>query len=332
MGRQGRRSAGSSLRWCAASASRSRWSSRSAWRARARRSARRRRGPSRSSSTSSPTPPTRGSDETVRGGHDAARGLRLRVRTPSASTDGLRLLALERADLAVVDVHDLGLARERGADVVGVAALVQRPLAAVIARGARRPRDLEGRRVGVTGLPSDRAVLDAVVSGDGGDPRRVRRVTIGFSAVPTLVAGRVSAVTAFWNVEGVALRARGLRTREFRVDAFGAPPYPELVLVARRGALERDRAVLRRALEALAAGTRAALRDPRPAARAIQRASAADATLVRAQLDAVLPALRPPLRLDRPALEAWARWDARHGILERPPDVERAFDLELAPG
>ena len=70
-----------------------------------------------------------------------------------------------RADLAVVDIHDLGLARERGSDLVGVGALVQRPLAAVIARaGIRRPRELEGRRVGVTGLPSDDAVLRAVLS------------------------------------------------------------------------------------------------------------------------------------------------------------------------
>ena len=51
-----------------------------------------------------------------------------------SSTDSLKLLATGRADMAVVDIHDLGLARERGEDLVGVGALVQRPLAAVIAR------------------------------------------------------------------------------------------------------------------------------------------------------------------------------------------------------
>ena len=56
--------------------------------------------------------------------------------------------------------------------------IVQRPLAAVIARGdagVRRPRDLEGRTVGVTGLPSDEAVVDSEVSADGGDPAEVER-------------------------------------------------------------------------------------------------------------------------------------------------------------
>src|SRR5918997_633666 len=121
---------------------------------------------------------------------DRRHGLDLRVRVPSASTDSLKLLAAGRADLADVDIHDLGLARERGGDLVGVGALVQRPLAAVIARGGeiRRPRDLEGRRVGVTGLPSDEALLRAVVEGDGGEFDEVRRLTIRFLAGPTLYA------------------------------------------------------------------------------------------------------------------------------------------------
>jgi hypothetical protein len=61
--------------------------------------------------------------------------------------------------------------------------------------------------------------------------------------------------------------------------------------------------------------------------RDIARASGAEPALVRAQLEAVSSAFEPPLRLDRAALEGWARWDARFGILERRPDVDRAFEL-----
>ena len=162
---------------------------------------------------------------------------------PAASTDSLKLLAAGRADLAVVDIHDLALARERGQDLVGVGALVQRPLAAVIARGdVRRPRDLAGKRVGVTGLPSDDAVLRAVLEHDGASLDDVRRVTIGFSAVPSLIAGRVDAVVAFWNAEGVALRRRGVDTTEFRVDRYGAPRYPELVVATTRSDARARRA------------------------------------------------------------------------------------------
>jgi putative hydroxymethylpyrimidine transport system substrate-binding protein len=251
------------------------------------------------------------------------------VRAPTSSTDSLKLLAAGRADLSVVDIHDLGLARERGRDLVALGALVQRPLAAVIARPeVRRPRDLEGRRVGVTGLPSDDAVLRAVVEDDGGDFDRVRRVTIGFSAVPSLIAGRVDAVVSFWNAEGVALRERGVATREFRVDEHGAPRYPELVLVTERENLPRIGDRLASAIDALAAGTRAALADRDATVDDLVEASGADEPLVRAQLAAVAPALTPAMRFDREALRGWARFDARFGILEREPDVNAAFDFK----
>jgi putative hydroxymethylpyrimidine transport system substrate-binding protein len=263
---------------------------------------------------------------------DSANGIHLEVRQPSASTDSLQLLTTGRAELAVLDIHDLGLARERGEDLVGVGALVQRPLAAVIAGpGVARPRALEGRRVGVTGLPSDNAVLRAVVQGDGGSYSRVRRVTIGFSAVASLVARKVAAATAFWNVEGVTLKTRGVHTQEFRVDDFGAPRYPELVVVTTRRELAAHRDTVRRALAALQGGTRAALRDPDRVVALIARASQADRGLVRAELRAITPALVPPLRLDARALRGWAAFDVRFGILRRPPDLGRAFDLTVAP-
>jgi putative hydroxymethylpyrimidine transport system substrate-binding protein len=245
---------------------------------------------------------------------------------PASSTDSLKLLLARRVDMAVVDIHDLGLARERGEDVVGVGALVQRPLAAVIASSdIARPRELEGKRVGVTGLPSDDAVLRAIVQHDGGDYSNVKRTTIGFSAVPSLIAGRVDAVVAFWNAEGVALRQRGVDTHEFRVDDYGAPRYPELVLAVRGATLRQRPDDVQATLDGLRHATVVALRDRDATIAKLVKASGADEELVRAQLEAVAPALVPPMRLDRAALEGWARFDARFGILERPPDVDRAF-------
>jgi putative hydroxymethylpyrimidine transport system substrate-binding protein len=247
---------------------------------------------------------------------------------PASSTDSLKLLTSRRVDMAVVDIHDLGLARERGEDIVGVGALVQRPLAAIIARPhVQRPRDLEGKRVGVTGLPSDDAVLRAVVEHDGGDFSQVRRTTIGFSAVPSLIAGRVDAVVAFWNAEGVALRQRGVRTREFRVDDYGAPRYPELVLATRRATLRRRPDQIEATLDRWRHATVLALRNRDATIERLVEVSGADEELVRAQLDAVAPALLPPMRLDPEALAGWARFDARFGILRRVPDVREAFPL-----
>ncbi|HEX8053084.1 MAG TPA: ABC transporter substrate-binding protein [Thermoleophilaceae bacterium] len=262
----------------------------------------------------------------------AARDEGIEVRTPGSAPDALKLVAAGRADIGVLDIHDLALAVEKGSDVVGIAALVQRPLAAIIARGnVRRPRDLEGRRVGVSGLPSDPAVLRAVLEHDGGRLGAVDQVTIGFAAVPNLVQRKVDAVPAFWNAEGVTLRRRGVDIREFRVDDYGAPRYPEVVLFTSRRALREHRGKIEHALRAIRAGFDSVEQRPGAAAHAIARLSGADVELVRAQLDAVAPALRPPLRLDRPLLERWADFDARFGIVHRRPDVGRLFDFGIAP-
>jgi ABC-type nitrate/sulfonate/bicarbonate transport system substrate-binding protein len=80
-------------------------------------------------------------------------------------------------------------------------------------------------------------------------------------------------------------------------------------------------------LTELRKGTRAALSDRAATIEELVRVSGADEPLVRAQLAAIAPALEPPLRLDRDALEGWARFDARFGILRKPPDVRQAFRL-----
>jgi putative hydroxymethylpyrimidine transport system substrate-binding protein len=237
----------------------------------------------------------------------------------------------------VLDIHDLALARRHGADVVGVAALVQRPLASVIAaRGIVAPGELEGRRVGVTGVPSDEAVLRSTVRGAGGDPSRVRTVTIGFNAVSSLLAGRVAAATAFWNIEGVALARHTPGFHAFRVDQYGAPAYPELVIAVTRPALERNRARIRRVLAALERGYDYAGSHAAGAAADIVRAQPGlDRGLVERQLAATRPAFFARDgrwgRLEPATLRAWALWEARFGIVPTPPDVTRAFDGSLVP-
>ena len=261
---------------------------------------------------------------------DDAEGVTLHVQPPSSSTDSVKLLIAGRAQFAILDIHDLALAREKGRDIVGVMALVQRPLAAVLAQpDVARPRDLEGRKAGVTGLPSDDAVLSSIVRGDGGDPAKVHKVTIGFDAVAALLAHRVDAATAFWNAEGVALQAKRPGIRQFKVDDFGAPPYPELVLCVTRQTRRDDRSLVAATVRALRRGYEETIDDPESAVEALVDRAHVDRTETAAELDAVSPAFTEGTTrygsLSRGALRAWARWEARFGITKRPPDVAQAF-------
>ena len=136
-GRAGYRSAPCADSWLLAVAARSRAAAGTATAgAPARRHARR--------STSRPTRPTPASTPPSR---DRRRRRQRRPdpdprRPPRGSPDSLKLLATRRADIAVLDIHDLGLARERGADVVGVG----RPRAAAAGRGDRARDAASGGR------------------------------------------------------------------------------------------------------------------------------------------------------------------------------------------
>jgi putative hydroxymethylpyrimidine transport system substrate-binding protein len=268
-------------------------------------------------------------------GYDRAHGVRLHVIAPSASTDSIKLLDAGRVDFALLDIHDLAIARARGADIVGIMAVVERPLASIIAAPRfPAPNTLVGQRVGISGLPSDTAVLDSILAGAGANPRRVRTVTIGFNAVADLLAGRVSAATAFWNDEGVTLQRRRGGFHIFRVDHYGAPAYPELVLCLTGRHLRRDRALARSVVRALAAGYRFTLAHPALSVADLEgQVPGLDPTLVKAELSALLPAFRAPDgqlgELDSAVLHRWSVWEVRFGIVTRPPDVAAAFDRGL---
>jgi putative hydroxymethylpyrimidine transport system substrate-binding protein len=269
---------------------------------------------------------------------DVGEGVHLHVVAPTASTDSIKLLKTGRADFAILDIHDLAIAREHHQDIVGIMAIVEQPLAAVIAAPQiTSPRQLQGKVVGISGLPSDTAVLHSVLAGAGADPRKVSTVTIGFNAVAALLSHRVSAVTAFWNDEGVTLAHRHPGYHIFRVDQYGAPAYPELVLCATRSSLRENPGVARAVVRALVRGYGITLTDPEGSAADLEdQVPALDPKLVAEQLAAEGSAFVAPDgnfgELTLATLKRWARWEARFGIVQRPPNVFGTFDPRFVAG
>ncbi|HEY4827545.1 MAG TPA: ABC transporter substrate-binding protein [Solirubrobacteraceae bacterium] len=270
--------------------------------------------------------------------YDRDEGVNLHVIAPTASTDSIKLLETGRVSFAILDIHDLAIARQQHEDIVGVMAIVERPLAAVIAApDIGSPRALEGKTVGVTGDPSDTAVLDSEVTGSGGNPAKVKTITIGFNAVADLLAGKVAGATAFWSDEGVTIREERPSFHVFRVDDYGAPSYPELVLCVTRSTLQHDPGLIHAVVDALVRGYDYTLANPARGAQELDHAvPGLDPKLVTTQLNALLPAFRDASghvgALDVATLSAWARWEARFGIVRSVPDVTRAFDPAFAAG
>ena len=246
----------------------------------------------------------------------SAGGVDLDVRPPvRTGAAALEQLQAGRTDAAVVSIHDLARAVAAGDEVVGVLALVQRPLTALVgAPGVARPRDAEGRTVRVEDRV-DRALLRAMVRQDGGDPDRVRTTAAAGSA------GSVALLT-----DGPFDDGREV----LRLDRYGAPAFPELVLVVTRTTLDERRGLVRAIVAAVQRGTRETIVDPEASVTAIQEAEPdLDRARLTAQLDAALPLFQASDgtigTFDVDALRTWARYEQRVGIVRRPVDVFRAF-------
>jgi putative hydroxymethylpyrimidine transport system substrate-binding protein len=264
-------------------------------------------------------------------GYDRQAGIRLRVIPPPSPADSIKLLETGKVGFSVLDIHDLAIADERRADVVGIAGIVERPLAAVIAQPRfPAPRKLAGTTVGVAGDPSDLAVVHSIVAGGRGDAKTVKTIDIGSNAVPDLLSGRLAAATGFWNDEGVALAQRRPGFHVFRVDSYGAPSYPELVLCATRKTVSRDPNLARAVVRVVTRGYALTVSNPGASAADLERlVPGLDPKLIRADLAALRPAFvgpsGRPAELERTVLKSWARWEARFGIVSRPPNVAQAF-------
>jgi putative hydroxymethylpyrimidine transport system substrate-binding protein len=266
-------------------------------------------------------------------------GVKLKVDVPGASTDAISELVNHRVDFALLDIHDLAIADAAGKNLVAIMAIVERPLAAVIAQPAdSSPRDLEDGTVGVSGDPSDLAVLHSIVAGAGGDPARLKTLTIGFNAVPDLVAGKVAGATAFWNDEGVQLAQEKPGFHIFRVEDYGAPAYPELVLTAPASELRSDPGLASAVVHALVRGYETVIKDPAAGAKALEsQTTGLVPAQVTSQLAGEVPAFTPedggPVgALEPTVLKRWAAWELRFGIVKKRPDVAAMFTQRFLPG
>jgi putative hydroxymethylpyrimidine transport system substrate-binding protein len=276
-------------------------------------------------------------------GEFAAAGLDVRPRTPPDPAAPLALLAAGRADLAISYEPELLLARAKGAKLVAIGALVQRPLTSLVSIGhkaIREPGQLEGKKVGTAGIPYQDAYLQTIIRQAGIDPARVQSINVGYNLVPALVSKRVDAVLGmFWNVEGVQLTEQHRGPRILRMDRLGVPPYDELVIVAREQDVRSRGALLRRFMRALARGHQRLRTDVAAGVDALVKANPAlKAGLQRAQVEATLPAFFPtdrnrPFGFQDPAQwRRYATWMSENGLIPSTDTAQRAFTNEFLPG
>jgi putative hydroxymethylpyrimidine transport system substrate-binding protein len=254
-------------------------------------------------------------------------GLDVAIHAPSDPATPLKLVGVGRSDLAVSYEQELFFAAAKKLPVIAVAAVVPQPLNSFMAidPDVKSLRDLKGRSVGITGVPSDYATLDTALRSAGLTRKSVKVVNVGYNLLPALLAHRVDAVLGVYrNVEGIQLQLRGLRPTIIPVNRAGVPTYDELVLVAsktRLGSDSRYRSTVRRFVRAFVNGTLDARAHPGRALAILRKVTASDEKFLARATPATLRLLAGRKGVGCLDVRAWQRfgsWMRARGLLKKP--------------
>jgi putative hydroxymethylpyrimidine transport system substrate-binding protein len=203
-------------------------------------------------------------------GYFTKNHLTVSLQVPSNAADPIKLVGLNKVDLAVSYETEMFFGQQESLPVTAVAEIIPVPLNSLIITAKdhiTKLSQMKGRKVGITGIPSDGAIYSTLLKSAGYTSSQVPSVTVGFNLVPSILAGKVDAIIGgYRNVEAIQIaQEMGQKPTVFPASALGVPNYAELVLVANRNRLATDKGyatAVREFVKALIDGTNAAIADP----------------------------------------------------------------------
>jgi ABC-type nitrate/sulfonate/bicarbonate transport system substrate-binding protein len=187
---------------------------------------------------------------------------------PYATAAPETLMAAHQAECGISFQDSLTFAVAKGADIVSVAAILQKTASAIgvlASSSIQRPRDLDGKTYGSFGYPNEVPTMKAVIQADGG-AGTFKVATLDAAAYEALYSHRVDFTIPFTAWEGIEAQERKIDLRYFRFSDYGFPEFYQVVLACDRQWLEKDPDAARRFVGASVRGFAYSATDPDAAA------------------------------------------------------------------
>ncbi|MGZ6544807.1 MAG: ABC transporter substrate-binding protein [Actinomycetota bacterium] len=261
-------------------------------------------------------------------------GLTLHLRTPSSAADPIKLVGLNEVDLAISYEPEMFYGQQEKLPVVAVATVVPVPLNSLIVSPTSditTLAGLAGKKIGVTGIPTDDAFYQTMLKTAGLAPDDVTKVDVGFNLVPSVLSNKVDGILGgFRNVEAIQIaQTSGKEPVVFPADQLGVPSYAELVLVANADRLKRDSAyadAVKRFVGALVRGTDAAIADPAAATQILEKDTQYEPKFLDQSVPYTLTLIAPAAGtkigcIDIAAWQSFGDWMKRSGLITAAPDA-----------
>ena len=295
-----------------------------------------------------PNPNHAGIYQGIADGSFDKRALQVEVQTPGDAADIIKQVAAGRVDMGLTYSSYVLAAREQGAKIKAVGAIVPTPLNSIIwlkKSGLKKIEDLKGKTVATSG-DGESSTLNTILQEHGVNPDSVKQINVNTGLQSALLSGKVDAsITGYYNVEGVQLEQKNRPATVIPVDEAGSPTYNELVVVVKEDNLKdtRRREIFRRFFAGLQEGTENAVADPNAAFESLAKDHKdiqKDPDFNKASLKVTLPLLAQgdrgnnPFGFQDPNIWAtYGKWMKDNGELtETGINYADAVDNSLLPG
>jgi putative hydroxymethylpyrimidine transport system substrate-binding protein len=267
-------------------------------------------------------------------GYFTKQNLTVTLQTPSNAADPIKLVGLNKVDLAVSYESEMFFGQEEKLPVTAVATIIPVPLNSLIVTAKDHVTSLSqmaGKKVGITGIPSDRAIYQTMVKAAGLTASKVPTENVGFNLVTSLLSGKVDAIIGgYRNVEAIQIaQEMGQKPKVFPASALGVPSYAELVLVANRNRLASDEAyasAVRRFVKALVNAGNAAQKDPSGSTRIMEQVSQYKVAFLQRSVPYTLQLLAPAAGqktgcINEAAWQSFGDWMKHNKLIHSTPDA-----------
>ncbi|MEW5957896.1 MAG: ABC transporter substrate-binding protein [Chloroflexota bacterium] len=233
------------------------------------------------------------------------------------------------------------LARAEKAPLVSLAAVIQHNTSGFASRADRdltRPQDFEGKTYGGWGSPVERAILDLLMSCDGGDVNQVKFVDTGFADFFAITEKEVDFAWIFYGWDGINAELKDIDLNVVMLNDWQecVPDYYTPVIITNEQQISQQPELVRAFMAATARGYEYAMQHPAEAADILLAASPeSDPALLKASqqwLADQYQADAPQWGLQQPVVwQRYADWLYEAGLLPQKIDAAAAFTNDFLP-
>lgn len=259
-------------------------------------------------------------------GFFAKYGLEVKFISPADITSGEKMVAANRADIAVTYQPALVRHVTRGLPLMRFATLINAPLNCLIVLQDGKinsMQDLKGKRIGHSSPGVNTIMLTSMLKTANLTVDDVRLITVKFNHVQALLGGKIDGfVGGMRNFTPLAIKFSGKAVKVFYPERYGFPEYDELILVANKNKI--DEPALAKFTHALRDGIKYLKKNPQ---KSWQKFAANHPELNNGLNQEAWFATLPyfandPVKLDKIRYQKLARFLWDNGLIKYLPNIE----------